>query len=163
MPVASTIRSPRPSISRPAGSANAIRRNANALMTDAAAAVPTPKLRANSGSAGATMPNPRATKNATTTSTPTSRGRSATGERGTRRSSHQQVAAAPRQDSPPTRRTVRRPTTAGGGDMVRRLARLTGVAALALPGVLLFGPAVSAVAATGQPGVLQSAWYWQTA
>ena len=61
MPVASTIRSPRRSTSRPPPSAETSRIRAKTEMTAPAWMLSTPKSLANTGMAGATMPNPRAT------------------------------------------------------------------------------------------------------
>src|SRR3954468_13295271 len=171
MPVASTRRSPTESMSRPVGNAKTIRRNANALMTEAAAALPTPKSRANTGSAGATMPKPSATKNATTTSTPTSRGRSARGERGTRSSSpaHPDAvthATARRQESTRSVSNSRRQGPSQLEVSLRRLVQVGALLTLAVSGVML-GGSFTAADATGtqstKPGVLQAAWFWQNA
>ena len=56
MPAAITRREPNRSASQPAGSANATRISANALITLAAAATSTPNWRAKAGMAGATIP-----------------------------------------------------------------------------------------------------------
>ena len=56
MPAAITSREPNRSTIRPAGSANATRISANALITLAAAATLTPNWRAKAGMAGATIP-----------------------------------------------------------------------------------------------------------
>src|SRR3954464_14466338 len=172
MPVASTRRSPTESMSRPVGNAKTIRRNANALMTEAAAALPTPKSRANTGSAGATIPKPSATKNATTTRTPTSRGRSARGERGTGPSS----SAGRRgrdtrhgrtwQESASAVSNYRRQGRSQVEGSVRRFVQLGALLTLAVSGVML-GGSFTAADATGtqstKPGVLQAAWFWQNA
>src|SRR3954454_18832552 len=167
MPVASTSRSPTESIRRPVGSANAMRRNANALMTAAAAALPTPKSRAKTGSAGATIPKPRATKNATTTRTPTSRGRSARGERGTQPSSPgHRLTGLRRQESASRASNSRRQGRSHVEGQVRRLLQLGALLTLALSGVMLVGSFTAADATATQktkPGVLQAAWFWQTA
>src|SRR3954464_395491 len=171
MPVASTSRSPTESISRPVGNANTIRRNANALMTEAAAALPTPKSRANTGSAGATIPKPSATKNATTTRTPTSRGRSARGERGTRPSSPAGTpavthAVAGSAGVGPRCVELSSPGPVPGGGLVRRLVQVGALLTLALSGVMLVGSLTAAGASGTQntkPGVLQAAWVWQNA
>src|SRR4051794_25961618 len=170
MPVASTSRSPTESISRPVGNANTIRRNANALMTEAAAALPTPKSRANTGSAGATIPKPSATKNATTTRTPTSRGRSARGERGTRSSSpapgRRDAWHARRQESTRAVSNSRRQGRSQLEVSLRRLVQVGALLTLAVSGVML-GGSFTAADATGtqstKPGVLQAAWFWQNA
>jgi hypothetical protein len=53
--------------------------------------------------------------------------------------------------------------------MLRRATRLVALVALATPGMLLVGTGVAAAAPglaatnTTKPGVLQEAWYWQTA
>src|SRR3954463_12026269 len=172
MPVASTRRSPTESMSRPVGKAKTIRRNANALMTEAAAALPTPKSRANTGSAGATIPKPSATKNATTTRTPTSRGRSARGERGTGPSSPAGLRGRDTRHG----RTWQEAASAGSNSRrqgrsqvevsVRRFVQVGALLTLAVSGVML-GGSFTAADATGtqstKPGVLQAAWFWQNA
>src|SRR3954451_5445826 len=170
MPVASTRRSPTESMSRPVGNAKTIRRNANALMTEAAAALPTPKSRANTGSAGATIPKPSATKKATTTRTPTSRGRSARGERGTRSSSPaprgRDACQARRQESGRAVSNSRRQGRSQLEVSLRRLVQVGALLTLAVSGVML-GGSFTAADATGtqstKPGVLQAAWFWQNA
>src|SRR4051794_26719365 len=167
MPVARTSRSPTRSISRPAGKAKAMRRKANALITEAAAAVPTPKSRAKTGRAGATMPKPSATKKATTTRTPTSRGRSARGDRSTLPPlCPDPLTVAERQEYPRSRRTLTNRPGPAWRRNVRRLVQLLSLLTLVTSGVMLAGSFTWAEASGTlkvRPGVLQTAWFWQNA